>query len=93
MINAYVWIDSLQVLTQPVHLGQEEIDVGLRHGGAGDDVPEEVGPSIIRLIADHQRAGLHHAALQDGTDLEANGSLVSKLFRKGFILTLVEIFP
>lgn len=70
-INAYMWTDFLQVMAQSVHLRQEKIDVDLRYGGTGNDIPEEVGPSIVRLVSDHQRAGLHHATLQNWTYLEA----------------------
>lgn len=71
MINAYVWTDFLQVMTQSVHLGQKEIDVSFRYGGTGNNIPEEVGPPIVRLVANHQRTSLHHAALQDWTNLKA----------------------
>lgn len=71
MINAYVWTDFLQVMTQSVHLGQEEIDVSFRYGGTGNNIPEEVGPPIVRLVTNHQRTSLHHAALQDWTNLKA----------------------
>jgi len=76
MINAYIWTDFLQIMTQSVHLGQEEVDIGLRHRGTGDDISEEVGPPIVRLIANHQRAGLHHAAFQNRADLEAHMILI-----------------
>lgn len=82
MINAYVWTDFLQVMAQSVHLGQEEIDVGLRYGGTGDNIPEEVGPSIIRLIANHQRTSLHHATLQDWTNLKAYKLLFRNFSKK-----------
>jgi len=75
-VNGYVWTDFLQIMTQSVHLGQKEVDIGLRHRGTGDDISEEVGPPIVRLIADHQRAGLHHAAFQNWADLEARMILI-----------------
>lgn len=58
-------------MAQSVHLSQEEIDVSFRHGGTGNDVPEEVGTSIVRLIANHQCTRLHHAAFQNRADLKA----------------------
>lgn len=68
-INAYVWTDFLQVMAQSIHLRQEKIDVGLRYSGAGNNIPEEVGPSIVRLVTNHQRASLHHATFQNWTYL------------------------
>lgn len=69
-INAYVWTDFLQVMAQSIHLSQEKIDVGLRYSGTGNDIPEEVGPSIVRLVTNHQRTRLHHATFQNWTYLE-----------------------
>jgi len=67
---AYIWTDFLQVMAQSIHLSQEKIDVDLRYSGTGNDVPEEVGPSIIWLVANHQSASLHHATFQNWTYLE-----------------------
>lgn len=74
-INAYMWTDFLQVVAQSIHLSQEKIDIGLRYSGTGDDIPEEVGSSIVRLVANHQRASLHHAAFQNWTYLETQAVL------------------
>ena len=62
---------GLQVVAQAVHLVEEEVDVGVGDGRRGDDVAEEVGPVVQRLVAHHQRAGLHHAALEHRADLQA----------------------
>lgn len=67
---AYIWTDFLQVMAQSIHLSQEKIDISLRYSGTGNDVPEEVGPSIIRLVTNHQSASLHHATFQNWTYLE-----------------------
>jgi len=71
MINAYMWTDFLQVMAQSIHLSQEKVDISFRYSGTGNDIPEEVGPSIVRLITNHQRTSLHHATFQNWTYLEA----------------------
>lgn len=58
------------VLSEAIHLREQEVDIALSDGGGGDDVAEEVGTSVVRLVAHHQRAGLHHAALQLCAHLE-----------------------
>lgn len=71
-----MWTDFLQVMTQSIHLSQEKIDIGFCHGGTGDDIPEEIRTSIVRLIADHQCTSLHHATLQNRANLKSNTSFV-----------------
>lgn len=46
---------GLQILTQPLYLLNEEIDVRLGGGWVGDDHPEEVGFVPLRLVAHHGR--------------------------------------
>ena len=53
----------LQVVPQPVQLGQHKVDVLLGDGLVGDDGPEKVGKLAERLVADHDAARLHHATL------------------------------
>lgn len=43
----------LQVLTQPLDLIDEEVDVGLSDRGVGDDHSEEVDVVALRLVAHH----------------------------------------
>lgn len=57
-------------MTQPIHLGQEEIDVSFRHGSTRNDIPEEIWPSIVGLVANHQCTSLHHATLQNWANLK-----------------------
>jgi len=61
------WV--LEVLSQAIQLGQQKVNVALGDRGAGYDVPEEVWYLVQWLIANHQRADLHHFALQNRRDL------------------------
>lgn len=61
--------DRLQVVAQAVKLLQHKVDVLLGHGGRGHDGAEEVGTTIVRLVAHHHRSALHHPGLDNGTDL------------------------
>ena len=63
--------NSLEVVSEPLHLVEHEVDVGLVDGLVGDDRAEEVGVHPERLVADHQGAGVHHPPLQLGRDLLA----------------------
>ena len=56
-------LDS-QVLAQAVHLFDEKVNVHLGDRLIGDDAPEEVGQLSLRLVANHESAGCHHAALE-----------------------------
>lgn len=60
---------ALQVVSQPVELGNQEVDVLLSHRAVRDDVTEEVGSVVQGLVAHHESACLHHTALQDRRDL------------------------
>lgn len=62
--------EYLQVGAQAVDFVQHEVDVLLVDGGRRDDGSEEVWPTVIGLIADHQCARLHHAGFDDWTNLE-----------------------
>lgn len=59
----------LQVLAQSLDFVQHEVDVLLGDGRRRDDRTEEIRTTIVRLVANHQRARLHHFALDDGADL------------------------
>lgn len=54
------WLTGLQVVTQPLNLINEEVDVRLRHRGVGDDHAEEVDFVALRLVAHHGGPRLHH---------------------------------
>ncbi len=60
---------NLEVVPEPVHLVEHEVDVGLPDGLVGDDAAEEVGVHAERLVGDHDGAGGHHAALELGGDV------------------------
>lgn len=48
-----LWTSFLQIMTQSVHLSQKKIDISFRYGSTGDDISEEVGSSIVWLVANH----------------------------------------
>lgn len=62
--------EYLQVGAQAVDFVQHEIDVLFLDGSRRDDGSEEVGPTVVGLVADHQCARHHHAGFDDWADLE-----------------------
>lgn len=54
---------SLQVVTQPLNLVNEEVNVGLGGRRVGDHHTEEVDFSALRLVAHHGGSRLHHHGL------------------------------
>lgn len=58
--GTYFGRSNLQIVSQAIQLVQHEVNVVLSDCSRRDDAAEEVGPPVVRLIADHQRAGLHH---------------------------------
>lgn len=62
-------LKPLQVIAQAMDLLQHEVHIGLVDRCRRDDRAEEVGSPVVRLIAHHQGALLHHPALDDGADL------------------------
>ena len=59
----------LQIVSKSVELLEHKVDILLGLGLVGDDGPEEVGQLAQRLVADHHAAGLHHATLEQETEL------------------------
>ena len=56
-------------MSKSVELLEHKVDILLGLGLVGDDGPEEVGQLAQRLVADHHAAGLHHATLEQETEL------------------------
>ena len=67
--NIHLISCRLQIVPEPIELLQHEVDVLLCLSLVGDDGPEEVGQLAQRLVADHHAAGLHHATLEQETEL------------------------
>lgn len=59
----------LQILAEAINLVEHKVDVGFGDRDRRNDRAEKVGTPIVRLVAHHQRAGLHHPGLYDRADL------------------------
>lgn len=57
------------VVSEAVHLAEEEVHISFSDSRWGDNVPEEIWSTVIWLVADHDSAGLHHTTLQLGAYL------------------------
>lgn len=56
-------LSGLQVVTEPLYLIDEEVDVRLGNRRVGDDHSEEVYFIALRLVAHHGGPRLHHHGL------------------------------
>lgn len=59
----------LEIVTETVHLFNEEINIDFGDGLIGNDTTEEVGQLALWLVANHQSTGRHHSTFQDRRDL------------------------
>lgn len=62
-------LTHLKIVTKTIQFRNQKVDVLSLHSGVRDDISEEVRLISERLVADHQRAGVHHSRFELGGDL------------------------
>lgn len=89
--------ERLQIVAKSIHFWKEKIDILFCNCCRRDDISEEVGSSIIWLIAYHQSTTLHHSSLHHRAHLRGNSIVnnhhIYKWYKSAIFSSFIFLCP